>query len=296
MGPSSLGFASPPGQPRALWRARPLPSRPIRGDLPACCWWPPPLIRVEAGLVTVKIVGVSLEAVLNAIGAQSQIKVVLHDSRPDTVSAAFQAVPLEEAMRRLLKTNFLFLYGPDGNVVEVRVWRVPTERAFVENRESRESLLEALAEGEPLQRRQAVLALGESTRAQSAEPLAKVLEEDDAPEVRQAAVVALEKLEGPQAAAALAAAVSDDGDQAVRLSAVKALAKRGGPEAIDPLTQALQADAEPVVRYEALVGLANVDDDRVREALLQALDDSEDFIRHKAEEILQHRSAAGREP
>ncbi len=256
----------------------------------------PPAIRVEQGRVTVNIVGVSLEEVLRAISAQSRIRVVLHGSRPDTLSVAFQAVPLDEALRRLIQANFLLLYGPDGNVAEVWVWRAPDARSVAGASEPLDSLIETLEGAEPTQRRRAVLALGESADAQVVEPLAKALEEDDAPQVRQAAVAALEKLQGPQALTALAAAASDDSDQTVRLNAVKALARRGGPEAIDPLTQALQEDVEPSVRYEALVRLADVDDDGVRDALQQALEDPEEFIRKKAEEILQHRSTAGREP
>ena len=77
---------------------------------------------------------------------------------------------------------------------------------------------------------------------------------------------------------------------------MEALAKLGGPEAIEPLTRALRADAEFLVRYEALVNLAELGDDRVRGSLLQALDDPEEFIREKAQEILQQHSAGGREP
>jgi HEAT repeat protein len=246
--------------------------------------------------VTVNLAGASLEAVLNAISAQSGIRLVLHGSRPDTISVAFQAVPLEEALRRLIQANFLLVYGPDGTLAEVRVLRAPDESTLAEVRESPESLIEALAEGEPAQRRRVVLALGESPDAQAVEPLAKALEEDDAPEVRQAAVSVLDKLGGQKAIAALADAVSNDSDQAVRLSAVKAVARRGGSEAIDALTQALQADAEPSVRYEALVSLAQWGDDQVSDAILQALDDQEAFIRDKAAELLHGRSIAGRAP
>ncbi|MGB4781237.1 HEAT repeat domain-containing protein, partial [Candidatus Methylomirabilis sp.] len=250
----------------------------------------------EQGKVTVNLAGASLEAVLNAISAQSGIRLVLHGSRPDTISVAFQAVPLEEALRRLIQANFLLVYGPDGTLAEVRVLRAPDESTLAEARETPESLIEQLEGAEPAQRRRVVLALGESRDAQAVEPLVKALEEDDAPEVRQAAVSVLEKVQGPQAVAALADAVSKDSDQAVRLSAVKALAKRGGPEAVDALTQALQADAEPSVRHEALVSLAEWGDDQVSDALQQALDDPEAFIRDKAAELLHRRSTAGREP
>lgn len=255
----------------------------------------PGYIHVEQGRVTVNLAGIPLEEVLQAISTQSRIRVVLHGPRPEPISVAFQAVPLEEALRRLMKANFLLVYAADGALAEVRVLRAPDERTLAEERKSIESLIETLAEGEPAQRREAVLALGESTSAQSVEPLAKALEEDDAAEVRQAVVSVLEKVEGSEAVAALADAVSNDSDQTVRLSAVKALATRDSSEAVDALTQALEADAEPSVRYEALVSLAEWGDDQVRDALLQALDDSEASIRAKAAEILQRRSTGGRE-
>jgi len=251
---------------------------------------------VEEGVVTVKIAGTSLEEVLREISTQSRIRLVLHGSRPETISAEFQAVPLDEALRRLIKANFLLLYSPDGHLAEVWVLRQPGERILAGERESLESLIGELQRGEPAQRWRAALALGDFKNEQALAPVIGALEGDDAPEVRQAAISALEDLGGQQAIAALAAAVSGDSDDSVRLSAVEALAKLGGPEAVEPLTRALRADAEPFVRYQALVNLAELGDDRVRGSLLQALDDPEEFIREKAAEILQLHSTGGREP
>lgn len=255
-----------------------------------------PLIRVEEGVVTVKIAGASLEEVLKEISAQSRIRLVLHGFRPEPLSAEFQAVPLDEALRRLIKANFLLVYAPDGNLAEVWVLRKPGERTLSGERGSLDSLIGELQRGEPAQRSRAALALGEVKNEQALAPVIEVLEGDDAPEVRQAAISALEDLGGQQAIAALAAAVADDSDDFVRLSAVKALAKLGGPEAVEPLTRAVRADAEFLVRYEALVSLAELGDDRVREALLQALDDPEEMIRDKAAEILQRHGTGGHKP
>ena len=255
-----------------------------------------PLIRVEGGVVTVNIAGASLEEVLREIRAQSRIRLVLHGSRPEKISAEFQAVPLDEALRRLIKTNFLLVYAPDGDLAEVWVLREPGERILSGESGSLDSLIGELQRGEPAQRWRAALALGEFKNEQALAPVIGALEGDDAPEVRQAAISALEDLGGHKAIAALAAAVSGDSDDSVRLSAVEALARLGGPEAIEPLTRALRADAEFLVRYEALVNLAELGDDRVRGSLLQALDDPEESIREKAQEILQRHSAGSREP
>jgi hypothetical protein len=255
-----------------------------------------PLIRVEDGVVTVKIAGASLGEVLKEIEAQSRIRLVLYGSRPETISAQFQAVPLDEALRRLIKANFLLVYAPDGDLAEVRVLREPGERILSEESGSLDSLIGELHRGEPAQRWRAVLTLGEFKNEQALVPVLEALQGDGAPEVRQAAISVLEDLGGQQAMAALAAAASGDSDDFVRLSAVEALAKLGGPEAVDPLTRALRVDAEPFVRYEALVNLAELGDDRVRGSLLQALDDPEEMIRDKAAEILQRQSAGDREP
>lgn len=98
-------------------------------------------------MVTINVAGASLEEVLQEISAPSRIRVVLYDFRPEPISAAFQAVPLEEAVRRLVQGNFLLLYGPHGDLEEVWVWRAPDARSVAGERESLESLIEELAGG-----------------------------------------------------------------------------------------------------------------------------------------------------
>ena len=72
-------------------------------------------------MVSVKIAEAPLEEVLREISAQSRTRLVLHGPRPEKVSVEFQTLSLEEALRRLIKANFMLLHAPGtkGHVVEV---------------------------------------------------------------------------------------------------------------------------------------------------------------------------------
>jgi hypothetical protein len=245
-------------------------------------------IRVEAGMVSVKIAGVSLEEVLREISVQSRIRLVLHGSQPEKVYADFQRVPLEEALRRLIRENYFLLYspGPDGRVAEVWVLRGPRQHLLLEESDSFASLLAELQERDAGRRGRAALFLGELHDERALEPVIGVLREDEDADVRQRAIWALEDLGGQQAVAALIDAVSGDSDDSVRQRAVEAVAKVGGDEAVEPLTWALRNDPDPFVRYEALVNLAEIGGDRALGSLLQALHDPDELILAKGEEIL----------
>ncbi|MBI3330013.1 MAG: HEAT repeat domain-containing protein, partial [Nitrospinae bacterium] len=86
-----------------------------------------------------------------------------------------------------------------------------------------------------------------------------------------------------------------DRDEWVRNMAVEVLAKIGGEETIEPLTWALREDPDPFVRYKALVSLAEIGGDRMMGPLLQSLNDPDELIWAKAEEILQIQGGGGRE-
>jgi hypothetical protein len=267
-----------------------------------------PLIRVEAGRVSVKIAGAPLEEVLREISAQSHAKLVLHGPRPEKVSAEFESLSLEEALRRLIKANFVLLYTPgtDGPLVEV--WALtlgtpsaslppatqePVQHILSGESASLDALIVELHRGNATQRGRAVLALGELQDERAVELVIEMLEEDVDPKVRHHATWALKDLGGPRALAALAEALYKDSDNFVRQSAVDALARLGGEEAIEPLSWALKKDPEPFVRYEALMNLAEIGGDRMRDILRQALDDPEELVRAKGAELLHLPGAGG---
>src|SRR5688500_9195790 len=72
----------------------------------------------------------------------------------------------------------------------------------------------------------------------------------DSFKVRATAAVALRRLAGPRAAPALAAAHRADGHYAVRVAVASALGRLPTPEGIPPLLEALH-DTDPFVREEA---------------------------------------------
>jgi hypothetical protein len=252
-------------------------------------------------MVSVKIAGVSLEEVLKEISSQSGVRLVLEGSRQEEISAEFDSVPLEEALRRLIKENFLLLYGAEGQLVEARVLGVESpfpsppmvreseQRIVSEESESFESLVVDLEGGDSERRGRAVLLLGESKDDRALEPAIGALERDEDADVRRRAVWALGDLGGERAKAALAEAVFGDRDESVRNMAVEALAQVGGMEAIEPLTQALREDPDSFVRYKALVSLAEMAGDVAQGAIRQALNDPDELIWAKAEEMLEMR-------
>lgn len=269
-----------------------------------------PFIHVEAGRVSVKIEDTSLSEILKEIGTQSGVTLVLHGSRPEKVSARFQSVPLDEALRRLIKDNFLFLYSSGTDRPEVEVWIVnsgtslssfvattqKSARPILPKREaSLDSLLQELQEGNAEQRQQAVWMLGDFKDKKAVAAVKGALEGDEDPDVRKQAAWVLEELGDPQSVDALAEAVSGDEDESVRQRAVESLAKLGGQEAVEPLSLALREDSDPFVRYEALTNLTDIGGDGAEASLFAALNDPDELVRTKAEELLEMRGAGNGE-
>jgi bilin biosynthesis protein len=267
-----------------------------------------PLIRVEEGMVSVKIAGAPLEEVLREIAAQSRTRLVMHGPRPEKVSAEFQWLPLDKALRRLIMANFLLLYAPGTNGPLVEVWilspatplasspiaaQEPAQHIPSGESDFPDALIIGLQRGNAEQRGRAVLALGDVQDERAVEPVIKALEGDEDPNVRHHATWALKDLGGQRALAALAEAVYRDSDDFVRQSAVDALARLGGQEAVEPLSWALREDPHPFVRYEALMNLAEIGGERVRDILRQALDDPEELVWAKGAELLHLQGARG---
>ena len=293
----------------------------LTGWLCCCCVIPPhaqvwaaagrdrPFIRVQEGLVHVSIQAVPLAEVLQEISLQSGIKVVFHSSRQTRVSAEFRGVPLEQALRQLIRENFLLLYAPDHHLLQAWVFdhghlsstrplaiQAPGPPPPPGDRGPFDVLIKRLKDGDAEQRGHAVLRLGESKDERALQSVIGTLQGDDDAGVRERAVWALEDLGGQRATAALEAALSADDDDSVRRRAVEAIAKIGGPQALEPITQALREDPDRFVRYEALLHLAEIGGDQGLGSLREALDDPDELIWAKAEELLSVQADHGREP
>lgn len=261
-------------------------------------------------MVSVKIAGAPLEEVLKEISTQSRTRLVLGGPRLEKVSAEFYSLSLEEALRRLIKANFLFLYTPgtNGRLVEVRTWSLgtslpssppvtqePAEPIVSDENPSLNALVAELQRGDAEQRGRAVLALGELQDARAVELVIEALESDEDTAVRFRATWALQDLGGQKAVTALAEALYRDSDDFVRQSAVEVLARLGGHEIVEPLSWAFREDLEPSVRYEALMSLAEIGGDHVRDIFRQALHDPEELVRAKGAELLHLQATGGHE-
>ena len=268
-----------------------------------------PFVRVQEGLVHVSIQAAPLAEVLQEISLQSGIKVVLHSARQAMVSAEFHAVPLEQALRQLIRENFLLLYAPDHHLLEAWVvnydrpssihtmaTQAPESPLPAGGRASFDGLISRVQEGDGEERGRAVLKLGESKDKRALESVIGTLQGDDDAGVRERAVWALEDLGGQRATAALVEALSGDDHDSVRRRAVEALAKIGGPDTLEPITRALREDPDRFVRYEALLHLAEIGGDQGLGPLREALNDPDELIWAKAEELLSVQANRGREP
>jgi HEAT repeats len=227
-----------------------------------------PSIHVQEGLVTATLEEAPLAEVLQEISVQSGIKVVLHSARQARVSAEFQAVPLEQALRQLIRENFLLLYTPDHHLLEAWVFhrssfssihtlaiQAPGPPLPPGDSGPFDVLLRRLKAGDVEQRSKTVLRLGESKDERALQSAIGTLQRDHDAGVRERAVWALEDLGGQRAMAPLVEALSGDNADSVRRRAVEALAKLSGPQALKSITQALREDPERFVRYEALLSL-----------------------------------------
>jgi hypothetical protein len=74
--------------------------------------------------VSVAIEGASLADILDEISAQTGITLVLHGSPRGQISARFESVALEEALRRLITDSFVLRYSSGAERPEVDIWIV----------------------------------------------------------------------------------------------------------------------------------------------------------------------------
>jgi hypothetical protein len=87
---------------------------------------PTPLMRYDDGRLTVRLEGVPLDRVVEMLEAETGVEV--HGELGDwrDVTKRFDAVPLPEALDRLLgRQNFVLRYGADGQAVRVDLTGVP---------------------------------------------------------------------------------------------------------------------------------------------------------------------------
>ena len=232
-----------------------------------------PFVRFADERLTVKVQDIALRELLKEIARESGLTLVLLSALQDRMTVEFHQLPLDKALRRLLRhRNFaleyaektakgshstglrptgLWVFANGGGdypvqtiVLEETKPRSSQEAAALDNR----VVQVALQSPDPEEREDAVETLGESRHPDAIAPLSLALADEDT-DVREAAIDALADVGGDEAAQALAVALQDE-DAELREDAVEALGEIGGETAIYLLEQASQ-DNDKFVRGTA---------------------------------------------
>ena len=255
-------------------------------------------IEVREGRLTAAIVESPLPTLLQVIARQGGVEIFLHASLEGTVTATFRDVPLEEALRRILRTtNAVFIYSqrssasagasqarlseihvypgsPSGATSAPRTVRSAeptTVSATTRSRLTAEATKDLLDGPSTVSQKRAATTLGRTYDARNVGPLAQTLAEAEDPTVRLSAVKALGKLRAEQAVGPLGDVVVSDPDFDVREATAGALGKTWSAAAVSPLVQALQQDSSALVRDAAARALGNTWDESAVDPLVQAL-------------------------
>jgi len=263
-------------------------------------------IEVREGRVTAVIVESPLRTLVQAIGREAGVEISLHASLEETVTVTFRDAPLEEALRRILRTtNAVFIYserssmragarqasagapqvrlsevhvypGPSGSVISApAATRDAAERprasTTTQNRLTTEATNDLLGDRSRISQKRAATTLGQTYDARNVGPLAQALAENDDPTVRLSAIKALGKLRSAETVGPLSDALLGDPDFDVREATARALGRTWSGTAVNPLVQALQQDGSALVRDAAARALGNTWDESAVDPLVQAL-------------------------
>lgn len=146
------------------------------------------------------------------------------------------------------------------------------------------TLVSALSDGDAKVRVEAATTLGQVGKA-AVPSLLKALREGNA-DARAAAIGAMERIGDRRAVEELARLARSEPYVAVRAQAVTALGRLGGETAREALADALK-DSDAGVRLRAVEALGRADGAQSVQAIAQALSDPDESVRKKVEEVLQ---------
>ncbi len=190
-----------------------------------------PLISLKAGLLSVALEDRSLRWVLDEISRQSGM---MFDTAPEIseqrVTDAFQDLPIERGLRRLLGSWDLFLFYGGDETGPQHVWVYP--------------------KGKGVALRPIPPEVWASTRE-----LEEAFNDAD-PQVRTQALQALVERKGKSALELLIPALDDPNDQ-IRSGALNAAANSNLEIAPETLIRLVQNDPSPSVRFLALAAFSN---------------------------------------
>jgi hypothetical protein len=235
---------------------------------PAAPQDPGPRVEVNGGRVTVEADGAPVGAVLRALGEAAGFEVRPMDP-PGTFSGRFEALPLDDALQRLLPArSFALRYDEAGRPVLLVVLPAgsagappapaPPPAPAVSGHSLAQDELWAerrLSSPDLGTRVVAVRRLARLPAARAAVLARRLLPAEQDPVVRAEIAAALGRAEG-EGALDLLTALLDDPDAAVRVAAAEALGETDG-DAADALGRVLLDGTEPELRQAALTALAS---------------------------------------
>jgi hypothetical protein len=268
-------------------------------------------VTVADGRLSVRLGETPLEAVLEAIAAQSDVAITIRGD-PGLVGAQqFADLPLDLGIRRLTGERRLMMVfqhqddrGGAGRLREVRVYGEPPSDDLGRLRQPLTTrTLGRLAKepppAAPPPTYQELAAQGKAERLGALRKLARrqddaalevlgaLAAQDPDATVRRIAATALGNIGGEAVMPALEAALAD-ADVEVRIQAMRGL------HAIDPEAAATRLgelaldDADPGLRRQAVHLLASLRSDEARATVELAASDPDDSVRQAAEEALTH--------
>jgi hypothetical protein len=271
-------------------------------------------VTVADGRLSVHLDETPLEAVLEAIAAQSDVRITLRGDPGTVYPQAFADLPLAAGIWRLAGERRLMMVfqpadnpGEPGRLQEVWVYGDPPANDLASPRRGLTRTLERVGRDPPpaterqaapappsyqelagkgkAERLGAIRALARQQDEAAIEVLSALLAHDPDPTVRRIAATALGNIGGEAVVPAFEAALAD-ADVEVRIQVMRGLHVINGEAAAPALGELALRDADPGLRRQAVHLLASLRSDEARATIELAASDPDDTVRHAAEETL----------
>jgi HEAT repeat protein len=195
------------------------------------------VVKVDGERLTVRLQGIPLHAALKAIERESGVALALLTPLTEEITIAFENLPLEQGLRRLLGNHSYILFyaatGPGQPAALRQVKVLPKGREVVRAGDHREqprvmpSRPPGLGDPDPEKRTEAVMALAAGEEpGKSLDLLIEILRQDKDNDVREAALHALGSLD-PIPLEPLLAVAFQDKSPSIRVRALTLLGEQG---------------------------------------------------------------------
>jgi len=229
------------------------------------------VVKVDGERLTVRLQGIPLHVALKAIERESGVALALLGPLREEITIAFDDLPLEQGLRRLLGNRSYILFyaaagpGQPAALRQVKVLPKGREGVRAEGPSEQPRVMPSrpagLGDPDPERRMEAVMALAaDEEPRQSLDLLIEVLKQDGDSDVREAALHALESLD-PIPLDPLFAVAFQDKSPSIRVRALTLLGERGAgdPRVKAALQRAATSDPDREVMELALSLLEGLD-------------------------------------